>query len=118
MEQGDAVDGKPPDETDNANYFCEYAYLYHQMDMLEDSQRTGSYFSAIMSNPSCFKNKVVLDVGAGTCILSMFAARAGAKQVFAVEATDMAARAKRIVEANQLADVIVVLQGTVETVTL
>merc|ERR1719277_2832118 len=118
MEQGDAVDGKPPDETDNANYFCEYAYLYHQMDMLEDSQRTGSYYNAIMSNPTCFKNKVVLDVGAGTCILSIMAARAGARQVFAVEATDMAERARRIVEANKLGEVITVLQGTVETISL
>ncbi|CAE8596444.1 unnamed protein product, partial [Polarella glacialis] len=112
------VDGKPPDETDNANYFCEYAYLYHQMDMLEDSHRTGSYFNAITWNPSCFKDKVVLDVGAGTCILSIFAARAGAKKVFAVEATDMAVRSRKIVEAQGLSDVIRVLQGTVETVEL
>lgn len=115
---GDELDGDSPDETDHANYFCEYAYLYHQMDMLEDSHRTGSYFNAIMWNPSCFKDKVVLDVGAGTCILSLMAARAGARQVYAVEATDMAERARKIVEANGLSGVIRVLQGTVETVTL
>jgi len=113
-----AKDGKAPDETDNANYFCEYGFLYHQMDMLEDSYRTGSYFNAIMWNPSCFEGKVVLDVGAGTCILAMFAAKAGAKQVFAVEATDMAVTARKIVESNGLGDVITVLQGTVETVEL
>lgn len=111
-------DGQAPDETDQANYFCEYAYLYHQMDMLEDSHRTGSYFNAIMWNPSCFEDKVVLDVGAGTAILAIFAARAGAKHVFAVEATDMADRARTIVEANGLGSKITVLQGTVETVEL
>lgn len=114
----DQLEGKPPDETDHANYFCEYAYLYHQMDMLEDSHRTGSYFNAIMWNPSCFEDKVVLDVGAGTCILSIFAARAGAKQVYAVEATDIAERSRKIVEANGLGGVIRVIQGTVETVSL
>jgi len=113
-----ALDGKPPDETDNANYFCEYAYLYHQMDMLEDTHRTGSYYNAILWNPSCFEGKVVLDVGAGSGILSIMAAKAGAAKVFAVEATDMAQRARKIVAANGLAEVIQVLQGTVETVHL
>jgi len=88
------------------------------MDMLEDSHRTGSYYNAVMWNPSCFEGKVVLDVGAGSGILSIFAAKAGAKAVYAVEATDMAVRARKIVEGNKLSDVITVLQGTVETVTL
>eukprot|EP00927_Polykrikos_kofoidii_P072929 TRINITY_DN69002_c0_g1_i1.p1 TRINITY_DN69002_c0_g1~~TRINITY_DN69002_c0_g1_i1.p1 ORF type:complete len:407 (+),score=78.95 TRINITY_DN69002_c0_g1_i1:118-1338(+) len=113
-----AMEGEPPSETDNANYFSEYTYLYHQMDMLKDSQRTGSYNFAITSNMSCFENKIVLDVGAGTCILSIMAARAGAKAVFAVEATDMAVRGRKIVEANGLGKIITVLQGTVETVKL
>lgn len=118
MQTDDELDGAPPDATDNANYFCEYAYLYHQMDMLEDRHRTGSYFTAIMSNPESFRDKVVLDVGAGSGILSIFAARAGARQVFAVEATDMAQKARRIVEANGLSEVVRVIQGTIETVAL
>jgi len=113
-----AKDGDAPDETDNANYFCEYAYLYHQMDMLEDNHRTGSYYNACLHNPKSFEGKVVLDVGAGSGILSIFAAKAGAKQVFAVEATDMAVRARKICEAQGLGHIITVLQGTVETVQL
>eukprot|EP00427_Karlodinium_veneficum_P022194 CAMPEP_0169111994 /NCGR_PEP_ID=MMETSP1015-20121227/27387_1 /TAXON_ID=342587 /ORGANISM="Karlodinium micrum, Strain CCMP2283" /LENGTH=398 /DNA_ID=CAMNT_0009173979 /DNA_START=95 /DNA_END=1291 /DNA_ORIENTATION=+ len=112
------LDGKPPEAADNANYFCEYAYLYHQMDMLEDSVRTSSYMEAIKGNPSCFEGKVVLDVGAGTCVLAIFAAHAGAKLVYAVEATDMARRGKRIVEANGLSDKVRVIQGTIETIEL
>eukprot|EP00929_Paragymnodinium_shiwhaense_P020987 TRINITY_DN13814_c0_g1_i1.p1 TRINITY_DN13814_c0_g1~~TRINITY_DN13814_c0_g1_i1.p1 ORF type:complete len:402 (+),score=68.30 TRINITY_DN13814_c0_g1_i1:96-1301(+) len=114
----DELDGKPPSAFDNANYFCEYAYMYHQMDMLEDEHRTCSYHNAITQNPQCFEGKVVLDVGAGTGILSIFAARAGAKMVYAVEATNMAEKARRLVEANGLGDTIRVLQGTLETIKL
>ena len=52
--------------------------------MLKDTVRTLSYRNAIFSNSEAFKDKVVLDVGAGTGILSMFAAKAGARKVYAV----------------------------------
>ena len=49
--------------------------------------RTLTYRNAIYHNKHLFKGKVVLDVGCGTGILSMFAARAGAKQVYGVSWT-------------------------------
>ena len=54
--------------------------------MLKDTVRTGSYRAAILNNAHLFKGKTVLDVGCGTGILSMFAAKAGAKHVVGVSA--------------------------------
>ncbi len=52
--------------------------------MLKDDVRTSIYRNSIYHNTHLFKNKIVLDVGCGTGILSMFAARAGAKRVIGV----------------------------------
>ena len=63
-------------------------------EMLKDSVRTGSYRSAIMNNGHLFKGKTVLDVGCGTGILSMFAAKAGASHVVGVRAAVVYGSAK------------------------
>jgi len=52
--------------------------------MLKDTVRTKTYQNVIYQNKFLFKNKVVLDVGAGTGILSLFCAKAGAEHVYAV----------------------------------
>ena len=49
--------------------------------MLKDEVRTLTYRNSMYHNKHLFKDKVVLDVGCGTGILSMFAAKAGAKHV-------------------------------------
>ena len=51
---------------------------------MKDNVRTGSYQRAIVDNKHLFKGKKVLDVGCGTGILSMFAAKAGADHVVGV----------------------------------
>lgn len=45
--------------------------------MLEDHKRTGAYYNACMQNRAQFAGKVVLDVGTGSGILAIFAAKAG-----------------------------------------
>lgn len=74
--------------------------------MLKDSIRTDSYRDFIYDNKRLFKDKVVLDVGCGTGILSMFCAKAGAKQVIAVDNSNIIDRAKEIVWENGFGDVI------------
>uniref|UniRef100_A0A8C6VWP7 Protein arginine methyltransferase 1 n=1 Tax=Nothobranchius furzeri TaxID=105023 RepID=A0A8C6VWP7_NOTFU len=49
--------------------------------MLKDEVRTLTYRNSMFHNKHLFKDKVVLDVGSGTGILCMFAAKAGAKKV-------------------------------------
>lgn len=53
-------------------------------EMLKDVVRTKSYQDVIYKNEFLIKDKIVLDVGAGTGILSLFCAKAGAAHVYAV----------------------------------
>lgn len=43
---------------DFANYFCTYAFLYHQKEMLSDRVRMDAYFNSIFENKSHFLGKV------------------------------------------------------------
>lgn len=104
--------------SDFANYFCTYAYIYHQKQMLSDDLRMQSYRDAIFENPNHFKDKVVLDVGTGSGILAIWAAQAGARKVFAVEATDIAVQARKVVKANGVDHIVTVIQSKIEDVEL
>ena len=99
-------------------YFDSYAKLAIHEEMLGDAVRTQGYRDAIERNAHLFKDKVVLDVGCGSGILSMFAARAGAKRVIAIDASDIIDLAKRIVMDNNLADKVTLVRGTMETLAL
>ncbi|TKW36434.1 hypothetical protein SEVIR_2G439800v4 [Setaria viridis] len=100
-------------------YFHYYGQLLHQQNMLQDFVRTGTYYAAVMENRSDFEGRVVVDVGAGSGILSLFAAQAGAKHVYAVEASEMAEHAQRLISGNpSLGQRITVIKGKVEEVEL
>jgi histone-arginine methyltransferase CARM1 len=100
-------------------YFHYYGQLLHQQNMLQDYVRTGTYHAAVMENRSDFSGRVVVDVGAGSGILSMFAALAGAKHVYAVEASEMAEYARKLIAGNPLlAERITVIKGKIEDIEL
>ncbi len=61
---------------------------------------------------------MVLDVGCGTGILSMFAAKAGAAHVYGVDMSGIVENAKTIVSTNGLADKITIIRGKVEDISL
>jgi len=103
---------------DFANYFSSYGYLYHQKDMLQDIIRMESYRTAILQNKKCFEGKAVLDVGTGSGVLAIWAAMAGARVVYAVEATSMAKQARRLAEANGVGHIVQVFEGYMEQVEL
>merc|ERR1719427_1620500 len=81
-------------------YFTSYNNVEVHRLMVRDEARTDSYRKAVMENCHLFKGKVVMDVGAGTGILSLFAKQAGAKKVYAVEASGMAEVLNEIVKLN------------------
>ncbi|KAL6984851.1 Protein arginine N-methyltransferase prmt10 [Sarracenia purpurea var. burkii] len=111
--------GTPVDKgVDFANYFCTYAFLYHQKEMLSDRVRMDAYYNAVFENKHHFDGKTVLDVGTGSGILAIWAGQAGARKVYAVEATKMSEHARELVKANNLQDVIEVIEGSIEDITL
>lgn len=102
----------------DTSYFSGYSNLSIHETMLRDYPRTHAYEMAIMNNSLMFQNKVVLDVGCGTGILSMFAARAGAKLVIGVDCSEIITKTKKIITQNGFGEVIVLLKGKLEDLEL
>ncbi|CAL5430133.1 unnamed protein product [Camellia sinensis] len=103
----------PPTDFDMA-YFHSYAHVGIHEEMIKDRVRTETYRAAVMQHQNYIAGKVVVDVGCGTGILSIFCAQAGAKRVYAVDASDIAVQANEVVKANNLSDTVIVLHGRIE----
>uniref|UniRef100_I3JLU0 type I protein arginine methyltransferase n=1 Tax=Oreochromis niloticus TaxID=8128 RepID=I3JLU0_ORENI len=106
------------DMTSKDYYFDSYAHFGIHEEMLKDEVRTLTYRNSMFHNKHLFKDKVVLDVGSGTGILCMFAAKAGAKKVIGIECSSISDYAVKIVKANNLDDVVTIIKGKVEEVEL
>ncbi|KAG9441989.1 hypothetical protein H6P81_017843 [Aristolochia fimbriata] len=107
---------KPPCTDFDRAYFQSYSHVGIHEEMIKDHVRTETYRSAIMQHQSYIAGKVVVDVGCGTGILSIFCAQAGARRVYAIDASDIAVQAREVVKANNLDDTVIVLLGRVEDV--
>jgi len=99
-------------------YWNSYAHFGIHEEMLKDEVRTKSYRNACYGSKHLFKGKIVLDVGCGTGILCMFAAKSGAKHVYGVDCSDIVDKAKEIIRENGLQDAITIIKGKAEEVVL
>src|SRR5262245_29207409 len=90
-------------------YFKRYGDLELQRRMVADRWRTDSFARAIKE--VVHRSDVVLDVGTGTGILAMLAARAGAKRVYAIDQSEIAQTAANLVKANGLDHMVKVFRG-------
>lgn len=80
----------------------EFKSIYQHEAMLADSERVEKYFQGIQKNIKA--GDIVVDIGAGTGILSFFAARS-ADTVYAVEHAEVIEVAKKICEANEIKNI-------------
>ena len=77
--------------------------------MLDDRVRTSAFLAAL--DEVIGEEDIVVDIGTGTGVLAVGAARAGARHVYAVEATPLAEHAREVVRANGLADRVTIVEG-------
>lgn len=108
----------PEEMTSRDYYFDSYAHFGIHEEMLKDEVRTLTYRNSMYHNKHVFKDKIVLDVGSGTGILSMFAAKAGAKKVYGIECSSISDYSEKIIKANHLDNIITIFKGKVEEVEL
>ncbi|XP_014770845.1 uncharacterized protein LOC106869562 [Octopus bimaculoides] len=106
-------DKESESETDQL-YFNGYASIEVHEEMLMDTVRTMTYREAILKNQELFKDKVIADIGAGTGILSIFCIHAGAKKVYAIEASNMVVQTQLVIKENGMDSKISVIKGKVE----
>lgn len=86
--------------------------------MIKDSVRTNAYRDFIEKNADLIRGKIILDIGCGSGILSLFCARAGAARVIAVDNSDIINTARLIIHANGYDDKITCVRGKIEEITL
>lgn len=99
-------------------YFESYDYNEIHETMIKDHVRTASYAEWILNNKDLIKDKTIMDVGCGTGILSLLAAKAGAKKVYAIDASNIVDKARENVANNDLSGTIEVIRGKVEEIKL
>ncbi|GAB5361149.1 hypothetical protein AAMO2058_000689300 [Amorphochlora amoebiformis] len=112
------TDGGDVNGAVNIDYFSGYSMRGIHEEMLKDRARTEAYRDAMYRNRDRFQDKIVLDVGCGTGILCMFAAKAGARLVIGIDASDIIDKTRLIVSENGLSSKIILIKGMLENVTL
>jgi protein arginine N-methyltransferase 1 len=111
-ELGFLAEGRPQEQ----GYASDYCSVYGQKTMLKDFVRTDSFRRAIEETVK--PGDHVVDVGSGSGILSLFAARAGARRVTGLEHTSFIDIARELARVNDVDKKITFLPGDARTTTL
>jgi protein arginine N-methyltransferase 1 len=81
----------------------EFSDLYEHEKMISDTVRVDCYHKAIQRYVGA--NDVVVDLGTGTGILALLAAKQGARKVYAIDHSSFIEVAERISEANEITNI-------------
>ena len=108
-ESGILVDEQPSGTTSPRFDLRGYASPPVHVAMLNDRDRTDRFCEAIAEVVG--PGDIVVDIGTGTGILAVAAVRAGAKRVFAVEASGIGEVAREVFDANGVADRVTLVEG-------
>lgn len=100
---------------EDEGYFNSYAHFDIHHEMLSDKVRTESYRDALLKNSSQLSGKRLLDLGCGTGILSMFAAKAGAK-VTGIDMSEVIYHAMDIIKENKMEKSVKLYKGRLEDI--
>lgn len=104
--------GEHAEDTDS-KYFESYNNTEIHRTMILDKSRTNCYYEFVKKNKEIFENKVVLDIGCGSSIISLFCAD-HAKVVVGIDnAHRILAKARKITERNGASNVYL-FEGKIE----
>ncbi|XP_036432454.1 protein arginine N-methyltransferase 2 isoform X1 [Colossoma macropomum] len=115
------------DAWQDEEYFGSYGTLRLHLEMLSDRPRTETYRQVIVSNSASLRGKVVMDLGCGTGIISLFCGRLAqpaavntsrGDTVYAVEASAVAEHTEKLVKLNGCEGVVTVFKSRAEELTL
>lgn len=104
--------------TTESFYSNQHGHISFHDIILRDTAVFSQFEKAIRYNSTLFKDKIVLEIGSGTGIFSMMAAKSGAKHVYAWEPSLLNIYSKKTIEDNNLQDKITILSQNLEEIKL
>ena len=107
---------RSPEEQENEVMFNNFAGVPVHRRMLDDEIRLDAYRRAIEATVK--PGDVVIDAGSGTGILALYAAKAGARKVYAIEQSDFAEWIPVMAEHNGVGEIVELIRGNFGAVQL
>ncbi|KAJ5080650.1 arginine methyltransferase 1-related [Anaeramoeba ignava] len=95
-------------------YYDSFSHHAIHEELLKDSVRVTAFQNAILENRHLFEGKIVLDIGCGVGIYSLFAAYAGAQLVIGVDSSAIITQTEEIIQKNGYSDLIKLIKSPIE----